>query len=770
MKLNYFKSKLFIKYILSYLFMLLVPLVLLSVIIYNSAVSDLRSEIEQSHFNQLFQAKTIIDSHMKQLSDTASQVAYDEQLAKYRVHDPYYSLEAITALKKYKATSPIVSEMFLFFHDDENIYSSIGMTSLNVFNNKYIFKGWKPDEIVTDLNSVKYPIVRPTTLIGRNPTTTGTEPVLAYLEPITPNNPNPYGTIMYLIRESELTGLIDSIIGNYQGSSYIFDNKGQVMASNSNQEEPLDSGTLRSLFDLSTGIHSVKLNGEPHSVVSVKSYRNGWDYVTLMPSSQFLSNVLHIRNLMLLMFSIVAVCGAAVAILLARKQFHPIIDLVEFANSKSKVGGLRVEPHTAGDELARIRTALQEYSSRADLQEPYARNQFLLMLLKYGNALSISKELQGSFDIRFDKAYHFAMMIGRDSVPENHLDAHDWQTMIEQLAKVEFPDLAASVYGVELPKPSQMALIVNFDLLEGMSELGQYHGIVQKVHDNIVGLFRLDPVIGVGTCYSDPDQLNQSFIEACSAFESRMFSGHGSITFFENLTSTPGETLWVPSSLLLKLSQSLKQGSYEVAAQTISEGMNYFQNPDLSVKLKRCVYFDILNTMLKTGLELGIDNLAADISMYDASNSLEELKQHFLSLASRLCAIVERKEKTEEHSLIEQVITYIDSHYMDHSLSLEMVACKYSISVSYFSRFFKEQMGINFVQYIWQKRMNAVINELVTTNDPLKDIIQRVGYLDTPNFIRKFKKETGLTPGQYRKLYSQAEGADVSEDLTHSEL
>jgi two-component system response regulator YesN len=56
--------------------------------------------------------------------------------------------------------------------------------------------------------------------------------------------------------------------------------------------------------------------------------------------------------------------------------------------------------------------------------------------------------------------------------------------------------------------------------------------------------------------------------------------------------------------------------------------------------------------------------------------------------------------------------------------------------------------------------MEEVQRQLETTNDPLKDIIIRVGYVDTPNFIRKFKKETGYTPGQYRKLHNRnAQGA-----------
>ncbi|GAF08488.1 hypothetical protein JCM16418_2569 [Paenibacillus pini JCM 16418] len=57
------------------------------------------------------------------------------------------------------------------------------------------------------------------------------------------------------------------------------------------------------------------------------------------------------------------------------------------------------------------------------------------------------------------------------------------------------------------------------------------------------------------------------------------------------------------------------------------------------------------------------------------------------------------------------------------------------------------------------------MHQLKTTNDPLKDIILKVGYMDTPNFIRKFKKETGYTPGQYRKMFSQSDSIGLEPNL-----
>jgi YesN/AraC family two-component response regulator len=149
------------------------------------------------------------------------------------------------------------------------------------------------------------------------------------------------------------------------------------------------------------------------------------------------------------------------------------------------------------------------------------------------------------------------------------------------------------------------------------------------------------------------------------------------------------------------------------------------------------------------------------ITSYD---SLEDLEKKLTGLAAEICAHVEAKSETEESSLMDEIVAYIDANYSDYDLSLGTISSKFTISSSYFSRSFKEKIGMNFTQYIWQKRMDEVIRLLLHTTDPLKDIITRVGYLDTPNFIRKFKKETGYTPGPYRKMHRPNGSADSPDD------
>ncbi|MCQ4085273.1 AraC family transcriptional regulator [Saccharibacillus sp. JS10] len=757
MKPSYFKSRLFLKYISSYLFVLLIPLMCLTFILYHNTAANLRAQIEQSHFNQLTQAENIVDTHLQQLNDIASRAAYDPRLSRYRAHDPYYSLETIDALGNYKAASPMIDEMFLYFRGDPRIYSSIGMYDLDVFADKYRFRNWSSSAIESDLNESRYATMRPADLVSRG--STFEQSTLAYLVPIVPNSPNPHGTLMYFVKESTLTGLIDSILGGYEGSSYIFDGEGQVLAVKSNQDQSLNTEALSSLVSLSTGTHSLNIEGIPYSVVSVQSQLNGWEYVTLMPSSQFFSSVLHIRSFIVALFSIVVLFGAVGAWLLARRQYSPIFQLSEFANSKPSTSkSLEHEPEVfSGNELDRIRSALQTYSARADLQEPFARNHVLWMLLRHSGNEQFSSDWSESFGLHFKRSRYVTMLIGSGRSDVTTDETRDWQLMLNLLSEAEYPELQTTLYSVELQKPDQIALIVGFDPIENNDERQQMDRIAYSVHDHLQSIGRLNPVIGIGTSSEGTQRLSQSFIEACSAFESRTHTDEAILIYFSDLQEESDQSYWVPKNTLLKLSQSLKQGSADVAADSVLEALQTLRTPGLSRRYMRCIGFDILNTILKVGNEANVDNLQSSIPPLDSFASPEELEPYLLNMVHILCEQMEQKEECEAHTLMDTIVAYIDEHYADHSLSLEMISHKYSISMSYFSRSFKEKVGTNFVQYIWQKRMAEAIVQLTTTDEPLKEIIGRIGYQDAPNFIRKFKKETGHTPGQYRKLFADSQ-------------
>ncbi len=58
------------------------------------------------------------------------------------------------------------------------------------------------------------------------------------------------------------------------------------------------------------------------------------------------------------------------------------------------------------------------------------------------------------------------------------------------------------------------------------------------------------------------------------------------------------------------------------------------------------------------------------------------------------------------------------------------------------------------MELLTNMRMEEVKQELRGTDKAIKDIVTGVGYIDVPNFLRKFKKAEGITLGQYRQLYA----------------
>ena len=69
-----------------------------------------------------------------------------------------------------------------------------------------------------------------------------------------------------------------------------------------------------------------------------------------------------------------------------------------------------------------------------------------------------------------------------------------------------------------------------------------------------------------------------------------------------------------------------------------------------------------------------------------------------------------------------------------------------------FSKYFKDAMEQNVMDYTIQMRMQRARQLLTETKLPLKDIAEQVGYYNVSSFTRRFRLNQGITPGEYRKL------------------
>ena len=99
--------------------------------------------------------------------------------------------------------------------------------------------------------------------------------------------------------------------------------------------------------------------------------------------------------------------------------------------------------------------------------------------------------------------------------------------------------------------------------------------------------------------------------------------------------------------------------------------------------------------------------------------------------------------------MIGRVIDYINKNF-NSEITLNQVDDEVGLSPQYLSKIFKENYGINFIDYITKKRIKYAKELLLNSGKSIKEISCLVGYEDPNYFSRIFKKDTGCTPSQFR--------------------
>jgi two-component system response regulator YesN len=126
-----------------------------------------------------------------------------------------------------------------------------------------------------------------------------------------------------------------------------------------------------------------------------------------------------------------------------------------------------------------------------------------------------------------------------------------------------------------------------------------------------------------------------------------------------------------------------------------------------------------------------------------------------------LGALVFRDGRAGHHyaGVIKQAQETMDRRYMEPELSLNDVAAQVNLSPCHFSAVFSQETGQTFKEYLTEIRIKKAKELLRTTALKTFEICYQVGYNDPHYFSHVFKKQTGLTPGEFRSQVGVPNGA-----------
>lgn len=101
-------------------------------------------------------------------------------------------------------------------------------------------------------------------------------------------------------------------------------------------------------------------------------------------------------------------------------------------------------------------------------------------------------------------------------------------------------------------------------------------------------------------------------------------------------------------------------------------------------------------------------------------------------------------------SVINDALNYIQNHYKE-DISLNQISMHVSLSPQHFSKIFKEETNVNYVEYVAGLRISKAKELLNNTNNTIKEVCFMVGYQDPNYFSRIFKRYVGVSPTEYLK-------------------
>jgi len=123
--------------------------------------------------------------------------------------------------------------------------------------------------------------------------------------------------------------------------------------------------------------------------------------------------------------------------------------------------------------------------------------------------------------------------------------------------------------------------------------------------------------------------------------------------------------------------------------------------------------------------------------------------ERFLYLARRLLACRSGLQRTKNDAFVHTVDAYIRAH-LGEELSLVTLSETVYLNPSYLSRRYKELTGRNISDVITEERIRKATQLLLDDAWKIHDISEAIGYVSPAYFTRVFKKQTGVTPQEWR--------------------
>lgn len=748
-----------IPWILSFLFILILPIVIASFLL-STYSQRLRSAIIQNNQAILLKNAKHIDERFLAANKLSYQLSLNPRVRRHAsisnsiVDRNRMNLFELTKdFASYQGASPNGQDSYLYFDEIDSIIGPNYHSNNEMFYSLHIDpNSVSPDEwlrFLKDENHYNFMSIR----------STKGEEFLLYTQDVKLNNTTSKVRLLSFISSQSL---FHSLEQNAQIDHYYWmiasaptDNEktgnfGHILLSNLPDSEPVTEDYSLLIQEKASDL---QISDEPMMMKSVESEVVPLTYISFVPTDTYWNLIKDLKVLIIASSILTFGFGIVLIIFFIRKQYQPLQNLLNLIHSRQEI-----ESGNKGNEYQRISDSIEnllavQLTTENRFEEQNLRlRESLFNRLLHGNVTETWLEQVdlASLGLSLDRPFSTLIVIYFE---KNNGD----QDLADFIVTNIFEELMvpkSEIY--HFTNQHLLTFIVNHssnshDWLEFVNE--NLERTIDITKENFALRFR----VAVSRPMNNLLDLDIAYAEATALLTNKILQNEDSDIFYVSHAGPEeyvGESDTISEIYRNKLANALQVGKKEDSIQVILDIFKHYKNFSLHYKNWQYINFQILNVLL----DLMTSDKRQECLRNDPYLNLEKKLLRgedplpfFSELISDFFPDEESINEIRNDSLADSIRSYVELNYRNPDLNVNYIGRHFALTPTYLAKLFKEQSGVALLDFLNQVRINSSKIELLQNPDlSILEIAEQNGFTNQNTYIRLFKKFEGITPGKFR--------------------
>lgn len=494
---------------------------------------------------------------------------------------------------------------------------------------------------------------------------------------------------------------------------------------------------------VSPGNHALRV--ENYLILQQESSFMNGTYLLILPENEALSQIRRLKLFLFFPLGLALVAGIGFAVYCAVKNGKPINNIAKTIGTMQKDTS-----DTYNTDLSYLDTTIEQIIEEQKTDKGALQQSFFHNLLKADFVSRTELEYMAKrADIPLVGKEYFAAAVRL--FPQIDTDHIDGQTVEEARAlQLLLNQYLQAHYFKSLWFYKRNTLVVQYIIEADSPDMEKLTRAIRETLNWLKDLYHVDSYWGISTACRDLMHFWRNGEEAYTALQ---YAGQYEPILIYSEIKDKDSSFYLPYSMEEHLAQGLRSGDFEQVGQAVDMlREENIQRRKLDrkqfLKLSRRIS-DILAAQCSNLDETEEYLIRLNSYLIENNRNDEAYFSELKEICYRICGIAAGQKSLKRNNKIKAIQQYMEENFSNTAMGLSMVSEAFGLSEGYLSALFKEEMGVNFGDYLEDIRLKEACR-LLKDGVLVAEIAERTGYNSVQSFRRAFKRSLGISPSEYR--------------------